>query len=110
HRIGARMDFDTDILVRLYWEGAPVRNIPTHIVYQADIASHFDILRDNLRIIRMHTRLPLGMLRRLPRLVMRNPHEPYFLQETTYVRHRHRTPAAQPRRGVQPRGRAPSRA
>lgn len=75
HRIGARMDFDTDILVRLYWEGAPVRNIPTHIAYQDDIASHFDILRDNLRIIRMHTRLFLGMLRRLPRLVMRNPHE-----------------------------------
>lgn len=75
HRIGARMDFDTDILVRLYWEGAPVRNISTHIVYQDDIASHFDILRDNLRIIRMHTRLFLGMLRRLPRLVMRNPHE-----------------------------------
>lgn len=75
HRIGARMDFDTDILVRLYWEGAPVRNIPTHIVYQDDIASHFDILRDNLRIIRMHTRLFLGMLRRLPQLAMRNPHE-----------------------------------
>ena len=75
HRIGARMDFDTDILVRLYWQGVPVRNIPTHIVYQDDIASHFDILRDNLRITWMHTRLFLGMLRRFPQLVMRNVDE-----------------------------------
>lgn len=74
-RIGARMDFDTDILVRLYWQGLPVKNIPTHIVYQDDIASHFNILRDNLRISWMHTRLFVGMLRRFPSLLMRNDRE-----------------------------------
>lgn len=72
HHVGARMDFDTDILVRLHWQGVPVENIRTNIVYQDDIASHFDILRDNVRITWMHTRLFFGMLWRMPKLLMRN--------------------------------------
>jgi glycosyltransferase involved in cell wall biosynthesis len=71
-KIGARMDFDTDILVRLYWQGLAVENIPTQILYQDDIPSHFDIIKDNVRISWMHTRLFFGMLPRIPALLRRN--------------------------------------
>ena len=70
-RIGRRMDFDTEILVRLHWQGLPVRNLPTRVTYPSDGVSHFDLWRDNLRISAMHTRLFFGMLRRLPRLLAR---------------------------------------
>jgi glycosyltransferase involved in cell wall biosynthesis len=70
-RIGRRMDFDTEILVRLHWQGLPVRNRPTRVTYPSDGVSHFDLWRDNLRISAMHTRLFFGMLRRLPRLLAR---------------------------------------
>lgn len=66
-RVGRRMDFDTDILVRLHWRGVPVVELPTRVTYPLDGISHFDLLRDNLRISRMHTRLFFGMLWRLPR-------------------------------------------
>lgn len=74
--VGQRMDFDTDIMVRLYWQGTPSRFIPTRVTYPADGLSHFDAWRDNLRITRMHTRLFLGMLPRLPALLRRRatPH------------------------------------
>jgi glycosyltransferase involved in cell wall biosynthesis len=70
-RIGRRMDFDTEILVRLHWQGLPVRNRPTRVTYPDDGVSHFDLWRDNLRISAMHARLFFGMLRRLPRLLAR---------------------------------------
>ncbi|SEM23224.1 Glycosyltransferase involved in cell wall bisynthesis [Luteibacter sp. UNCMF331Sha3.1] len=67
----ARMDFDTEIAVRLHWRGVPVRNVPTRVTYPEDGLSHFRMWRDNVRISAMHTRLILGMLPRAPRLVMR---------------------------------------
>jgi glycosyltransferase involved in cell wall biosynthesis len=69
--IGRRMDFDTDILVKLYWEGVGVRHVPTAVVYHDEIISHFDLWRDNVRITRMHTALFFGMLRRIPQLLLR---------------------------------------
>lgn len=66
-----RMDFDTEIAVRLHWRGVPVRNVPTRVTYPEDGLSHFRMWRDNVRISAMHTRLILGMLPRAPRLVMR---------------------------------------
>lgn len=69
--IGQRMDFDPEIIVRLFWRGVPVENLPTRVTYPSDGISHFDIWRDNVRITRMHTRLFFGMLRRLPRLLGR---------------------------------------
>jgi glycosyltransferase involved in cell wall biosynthesis len=69
--LGARMDFDSDILVRLHWRGLRVRNRPTRVTYPADGVSHFDVVRDNLRISRMHARLFLGMLVRAPMLLAR---------------------------------------
>jgi glycosyltransferase involved in cell wall biosynthesis len=70
-RIGERMDFDTEILVRLSWSGVTVINIPTRVSYPSDGVSHFRMLRDNVFISRMHTRLFFGMLWRLPKLLGR---------------------------------------
>ncbi|WP_338564769.1 glycosyltransferase [Erwinia sp. E_sp_W01_6] len=69
HPIGQRMDFDTEIMVRLYWRGTPSRFIPTRVTYPLDGLSHFDALHDNLRISWMHTRLFFGMLPRIPSLL-----------------------------------------
>ncbi|MDY0021697.1 glycosyltransferase family 2 protein [Arenimonas caeni] len=70
-RIGRRMDFDTEVLVRLHWRGIAVRDCPTRVVYPEGGVSHFRMLHDNLRISAMHTRLFFGMLLRLPRLLAR---------------------------------------
>lgn len=67
--LGRRMDFDSEILVRLFWRGVPVINLPTRVTYPSDGVSHFDVWRDNVLISRMHTRLFFGMLRRAPRLL-----------------------------------------
>ncbi|CAB3799321.1 glycosyltransferase family 2 protein [Paraburkholderia caffeinilytica] len=64
-----RMDFDIEILVRLYWRRAAFRSIPTRVTYATDGVSHFDVLWDNVRISRSHTRLVFGMLWRLPMLL-----------------------------------------
>jgi glycosyltransferase involved in cell wall biosynthesis len=69
--LGRRMDFDTEILVRLYWRGVRVIERETRVTYPQDGVSHFGIWRDNLRISLMHARLFLGMLRRAPRLLAR---------------------------------------
>jgi glycosyltransferase involved in cell wall biosynthesis len=70
-RVGARMDFDVEILVRLYWRGIPLRWIGTRVVYPLDGISHFRLLRDNARMVLLQLRLLLGMLVRLPRLLAR---------------------------------------
>ncbi len=70
-QVGERMDFDTDILVRLYWEGLTVRQLKTRVIYDDKIRSHFDLIKDNGRISCMHTKLFFGMLMRLPFLVSR---------------------------------------
>jgi glycosyltransferase involved in cell wall biosynthesis len=69
--IGARMNFDTDILVRLYWDGLRVVNLPTRVCYPSDGVSHFRVWRDNVQISWMHTVLFFGMLPRIPRLLGR---------------------------------------
>ena len=71
HRIGPRMDFDTDILVRLYWQGVPLRWLPTRVRYPLDGVSHFRMFRDNGRMTALHLRLLLGMVLRLPLLLAR---------------------------------------
>jgi glycosyltransferase involved in cell wall biosynthesis len=70
-RIGSRMDFDSDVIVRLHWRGVPVVNQPTRVVYPLDGVSHFRMWRDNVRISAMHTRLFFGMLLRSPLLLWR---------------------------------------
>ena len=71
HAIGRRMDFDTDIMVRLYWAGTPVVFLDTCVSYPESGVSHFHYLSDNLRIAWMHVRLVGGMILRLPRLLAR---------------------------------------
>lgn len=66
HRVARRMDFDTDIIVRLFWQGSPVKNFDTAVTYPEAGVSHFAMLHDNLRISRTHARLFLGMLLRSP--------------------------------------------
>ncbi len=68
-RIGRFMDFDTEILVRLFWRKIPVRTVPVRVVYPAGNSSNFEIWRDNWRITRMHTRLFFTMLGRLPSIL-----------------------------------------
>lgn len=70
-KLGARMDFDPEIAVRLCWSGLPVRNLETRIQYPPGGLSNFDLLRDNVRISWMHTRLFFEMLPRLPFILLR---------------------------------------
>lgn len=70
-RVGLRMDFDIEVLVRLHWQGVPMRWLPTRITYPLDGVSHFRVFLDNALITRVHTRLFFGMLARLPRLLLR---------------------------------------
>ena len=71
HAIGVRMNFDTDIIVRLFWDGLQVVNLPTRVSYPSDGVSHFRVWRDNVLISWMHTVLFFGMLPRIPKLLAR---------------------------------------
>ena len=73
--LGSRMDFDTEVVVRLHWRGTPIIDLPTRVLYPRDGVSHFRLWHDNLLITRMHARLFFGMLRRLPRLLARRLRE-----------------------------------
>tara|TARA_R110000751_G_scaffold307898_1_gene434138 strand:- start:32168 stop:32914 length:747 start_codon:yes stop_codon:yes gene_type:complete len=67
--LGNRMDFDIEIMVRLYWQKVPIRFISTKVLYPPDGVSHFNVCKDNWLISKMHTRLFFGMLVRLPDLL-----------------------------------------
>lgn len=66
---GDRMDYDTEVIVRWVWQGFSVRNLPTKVNYPIDGVSHFNVVKDNVLISRMHARLFFGMLWRLPGLI-----------------------------------------
>lgn len=66
-----RMDFDTEVMVRLHWRGLRFVAAPTRVTYPPGGRSHFRLLRDNLRISWMHARLFGGLLLRLPLLLWR---------------------------------------
>ncbi|MFT3761469.1 MAG: glycosyltransferase family 2 protein [Pseudoxanthomonas sp.] len=68
---GSRMDFDTEVLVRLHWRGVRIVERETRVTYPQDGVSHFDTWRDNLHISRMHAKLFFGMLWRAPGLLAR---------------------------------------
>lgn len=55
-----RYDFDPEIAVRLFWRGVPALNLPAPCRYIAKAdggISHFHYLRDNVRMVWLHTRL-----------------------------------------------------
>jgi glycosyltransferase involved in cell wall biosynthesis len=70
-KLGSRMDFDVEVLVRLYWRKQPMRWLPIAVHYPPDGVSHFQLVRDNLRMVWLHTKLLCGMLWRLPLLLWR---------------------------------------
>jgi Glycosyltransferases involved in cell wall biogenesis len=71
--LGNRMDFDTEILVKSVWTGIPLRFLDTPVIYPEGNISHFNYLRDNLILIKLHCRLllaaPLNFWRRWLRQV-----------------------------------------
>jgi glycosyltransferase involved in cell wall biosynthesis len=69
--LGKRMDFDTDILVRMAWRNQPMNWLPVKVHYPQDGLSHFRMFRDNVLISKMHTRLFFGMLGRMPLILWR---------------------------------------
>jgi glycosyltransferase involved in cell wall biosynthesis len=69
-----RFDFDTEIAVRIAWQGVPILNVPTPVKYlsrEEGGVSQFRYFRDNTLLTWMHARLFLGFLLRLPLLMWR---------------------------------------
>jgi len=64
-----RMGFDPEILVRLYWNKVFPLYHPVRVSYPSDGVSNFRMVRDNIRISFMFSRLFIGMLLRLPLLI-----------------------------------------
>ena len=62
---GHYMDYDTEVMVRLYWQGHPVRFVPVKVSYPQDGHSNFRLFQDNVKISLMHTRLVATGLWRL---------------------------------------------
>lgn len=58
-------DFDPEVAVRMFWAGVPTVNLPAPCRYFAKGeggVSHFNYLRDNLKLIWLHTRLLVQLL------------------------------------------------
>lgn len=70
--LGKRMDFDIEIVVRLYWQGVDVVNIETQVNYPLDGVSHFKMFQDNVLISKKHAQLFFAMLPRIPNLLLRH--------------------------------------
>jgi len=70
-KMGSHMEFDPQLIIQLRWRGVPVINLPTKVVYNSEGLSHFDFVRDNLRLIGVYVRALGGMLLRSPQLLMR---------------------------------------
>lgn len=71
-RLGERMSFDIEVLVRLYWNGLQIINVPTRVTYPSNGVSHFRAWADTVLISRAHALLFFGMLQRLPALIARH--------------------------------------
>lgn len=59
------MEFDPEIAVRMAWRGVPVQNLTTAVRYVSRAeggVSHFKLVRDNVRISLMHSRLMTRMI------------------------------------------------
>jgi predicted LPLAT superfamily acyltransferase len=68
-KVGRRMDFDPEIMVRMFWRGIPVVQVPVRVVYPEGNQSNFRMLHDNVLITRMHAKLVCTMLWRLPSIL-----------------------------------------
>ena len=56
---GARYEFETEVLARASWAGLELKSVSVGVNYPKpeDRVSHFDLMKDNIRISLMHTRL-----------------------------------------------------
>ena len=72
-KVGRRMDFDPEIMVRLFWSGVAPLQIPVRVTYPEGNISNFRLLRDNWLISKMHTRLVFAMLFHLPSILAHRP-------------------------------------
>jgi glycosyltransferase involved in cell wall biosynthesis len=70
-RLGQRMDFDPEVLVRLHWMQIQIITLKTKVVYPIGGQSHFLPWTDNWLISCMHTKLVFGMIFRLPVILYR---------------------------------------
>ncbi len=64
-----RMGYDIDILVHLFWQGVPVISEAVRVFYPSDGISNFRYFSDTMRISKTYTRLCIGMIFRLPKLI-----------------------------------------
>ena len=74
NRFMRRFDFDPEAVVRLCWAGVRPLNLDAPVRYlsaEEGGVSHFNYLRDNALLTWMHTRLFIGFVIRLPRLLVR---------------------------------------
>lgn len=67
--VGDRMDFDIEIMVKMYWRGVNVKFMPVKVNYPVGGESYFSLWNDNWLITKMHTKLVFGMIMRLPKLL-----------------------------------------
>lgn len=73
---GQQMDYDTEVMVRLYWAGHPVRFVPVKVHYPQDGFSNFRMFEDNVKISWMHTRLVTqGILRLITKPFQAKPNK-----------------------------------
>lgn len=81
-----RFDFDTEIAVRIAWQGVPILNVPTPVKYlsrEEGGVSQFRYFRDNTLLTWMHARLLIGFFVRLPLLLWRTLHGGNPLRHTS---------------------------
>jgi glycosyltransferase involved in cell wall biosynthesis len=70
-RGGRRFDFDTQLAVRLYWDGVQPVNLYTKVVYRSRMrggVSHFHYFHDNLLLFLVHANLAWEALFLVPHL------------------------------------------
>ena len=70
-KLGQRADFDIEIAVRFYWHNIPIVAVPTAVVYPERGTPSFRTFADNALATKLHTKLVLGMLWRVPMLMTR---------------------------------------
>ncbi|MDH5565292.1 MAG: glycosyltransferase family 2 protein [Myxococcales bacterium] len=59
-RTGDHMEFDPELVIHLQRRGVAIRSVPTRVIYRSEGLSHFDMLRDNVRLSGVYARALLG--------------------------------------------------
>ena len=62
NRTGNHMEFDVEILVKLFRQQVCIQSLPTKVKYPEDGLSHFRLWRDNVLISRMHATLFITLM------------------------------------------------